>query len=158
APVEMVGGAMQALAQGMAFLGKMLDRFRSEPESLTVKQGKEVGAFSLRFEAVKVSYKDDHPILRGISFDVAAGSTLGVVGASGAGKSTLVRLLVRFIEPNGGRILVDGRPIADLSLIELRQSISVVPQDTVLFDDSISYNIAFGRLGASREEVIEAAK
>jgi ATP-binding cassette subfamily B protein len=158
APVEMVGGAMQALAQGMAFLGKMLELFRSEPESLTSKQGGTVQSFSLRFDDVRVSYKQEHPILRGISFDQPAGKTLGVVGASGAGKSTLVRLLVRFIEPNEGHILVDGRPISELSLIDLRQAIAVVPQDTVLFDDSIAYNIAFGRLGASREEVIDAAR
>lgn len=158
APVEMVGGAMQALAQGMAFLGKMLELFRGQPESMTAKAGQEVQSFSLRFEDVRVSYKNDHPILKGVSFEVPAGRTLGVVGTSGAGKSTLVRLLVRFIEPSHGRILVDGRPITDLSLMELRRSIAVVPQDTVLFDDTISYNIAFGRLGATQEEVVEAAR
>ncbi len=105
-----------------------------------------------------MSYRSGRPVLRNVSFSVLAGTTLGVVGASGSGKSTLVRLLVRLVEPDCGRILLDGIPIPDLPLEVLRQAIAVVPQDTVLFNDTIAYNIAFGRSGASREDVERAAK
>src|SRR5262249_42951053 len=97
-------------------------------------------------------------ILRGVDFNVPAGKTLGVVGGSGTGKSTLVRLLVRLIEPDAGVILLDGVPIRDLSLAELRRAIAVVPQDTVLFNDTIGYNIAFGKAGSTQAEVEHAAR
>jgi ABC-type multidrug transport system fused ATPase/permease subunit len=93
-----------------------------------------------------------------VSFSVPAGKTLAVVGGSGAGKSTLVRLLVRLIEPDAGRILLDGRSIGELPLAQLRHAIAVVPQDTVLFNDTIGYNIAFGKAGSTRAEVEHAAR
>jgi ATP-binding cassette subfamily B protein len=107
---------------------------------------------------VELSYNADRAILKGVSFVLPAGKTLGVVGGSGAGKSTLVRLLVRLIEPNSGRVLLDGRPVSELSLLRVRQSIAVVPQDTVLFNETIGYNIAFGKAGSTPEEVVRAAK
>jgi ABC-type multidrug transport system fused ATPase/permease subunit len=105
-----------------------------------------------------VSYPPGRWVLRDVSFRLPAGKTLGVVGASGSGKSTLVRLLVRLLEPESGRILLDGVPISELPLATLRQAIAVVPQDTVLFDDSIAYNIAVGRPGATPGGVEHAAR
>jgi ATP-binding cassette subfamily B protein len=116
------------------------------------------GPGALEFSSVSVSYRPDRTILKGVSFRIPAGRTLGIVGHSGSGKSTIVRLLTRLIEPDGGRILLDGVPTSQLSLAHLRNSIAVVPQDTILFDDTISYNIAFGKAGSTREEVEEAAR
>jgi ATP-binding cassette subfamily B protein len=116
------------------------------------------GPGELEFRDVCLSYRSDRPILKGVSFKVPAGKTLGIVGASGSGKSTLVRLLVRLLEADSGTILLDGIPIEGLSLTRLRQSIAVVPQDTVLFNDSIGYNIGFGKPDSSQEEVERAAR
>jgi ABC-type transport system involved in Fe-S cluster assembly fused permease/ATPase subunit len=158
-PVEMLGYAMQSLSQGLAFLGKMFEILREKPEPVAgVDSAPPGGAGRLEFAAVGVSYRPDRVILRDVSFSVPAGRTLAVVGGSGAGKSTLVRLLVRLIEPDGGRILLDGRSIGELPLAQLRQAIAVVPQDTVLFNDTIGYNIAFGKAGSTRAEVEHAAR
>lgn len=158
-PVEMLGYAVQSLSQGLAFLGKMLEILREKPEPVA---GVEIvplsGAGRLEFAAVGASYRADRVILRDVSFSVPAGKTLAVVGGSGAGKSTLVRLLVRLIEPDAGRILLDGHCIGELPLSKLRQAIAVVPQDTVLFNDTIGYNIAFGKAGSTRAEVEHAAR
>ncbi len=110
------------------------------------------------FDNVSFHYEPARPILTGISFRIPPGRTLAVVGGSGSGKSTLARLLLRFYDPSGGRILVDGQEITKVSSSSLRKIIGVVPQDTVLFNDTIGYNIAYGRTGASREEVVAAAK
>jgi ABC-type transport system involved in Fe-S cluster assembly fused permease/ATPase subunit len=158
-PVEMLGYAMQSLSQGLAFLGKMFEIFREKPEPFVVAETDTIGgAGRLDFEAVGVAYRSDRVILKDVNFSVPAGRTLGVVGGSGTGKSTLVRLLVRLIEPNTGRILLDGVSIGDLPLSRLRQAIAVVPQDTVLFNDTIGYNIAFGKAGSTRAEVEHAAR
>ena len=97
-------------------------------------------------------------ILRGVSFDVPPGQTVAVVGPSGAGKSTLSRLMFRFYEPYRGRITVDGQDIADVTQASLREAIGMVPQDTVLFNDTLGYNIRYGRWGADEAEVAEAAR
>jgi ATP-binding cassette, subfamily B, bacterial len=110
------------------------------------------------FENVDFYYDPERPILHDISFRLPAGRTLAVVGGSGSGKSTLARLLLRFYEPTGGRILIDDQEISKVSSSSVRRAIGVVPQDTVLFNDTIAYNIAYGRTGASREEAIAAAK
>jgi ATP-binding cassette subfamily B protein len=158
-PVEMLGYAMQSLSQGLAFLGKMFEILREKPEPVAgVDSAPPGGAGRLEFAAVGVSYRPDRVILRDVSLSVPAGKTLAVVGGSGAGKSTLVRLLVRLIEPDAGRILLDGRSIGELPLAQLRQAIAVVPQDTVLFNDTIGYNIAFGKAGSTRAEVEHAAR
>jgi ATP-binding cassette subfamily B protein len=116
------------------------------------------GAGEVVFEHVSFSYDPSRPILRDVSFRIAPGATLAVVGGSGSGKSTLARLLLKLYPPAGGRILVDGQDIAKVSPTSVRAMIGVVPQDTVLFNDTIGYNIAYGRIGASQEETIRAAK
>ncbi|MES1947237.1 ABC transporter ATP-binding protein [Salinisphaera sp. C84B14] len=112
----------------------------------------------VRFESVAFGYQAERQILRGIDFAIAPGSKLAVVGQSGAGKSTLARLLFRFYDVDAGRITVDGHDIRRLSLASLRDTIGVVPQDTVLFNDTIEYNIAYGQPGATPEAVARAAR
>lgn len=119
---------------------------------LTVREGK------VEFEHVSFSYNADRPILHDVSFTIQGGKTVAAVGASGAGKSTLARLLFRFYDVNEGCIKIDGKDIRSITQDSLRSSIGVVPQDTVLFNDSIYYNIAYGRPDATREEVIDAAR
>jgi ATP-binding cassette subfamily B protein len=116
-----------------------------------------VASGAIRFENVSFAYDPERRILKGISFDVPAGKTVAVVGPSGAGKSTISRLLFRFYDLSGGRILIDGQDIAKVTQDSLRQAIGMVPQDTVLFNDTIRYNIRYGRWGASDAEVEEAA-
>jgi ATP-binding cassette subfamily B protein len=110
------------------------------------------------FEHVSFSYEPSRPILRDVSFRIPPGATLAVVGGSGSGKSTLARLLLKLYAPAEGRILVDGQDIARVSATSVRSMIGVVPQDTVLFNDTIGYNIAYGRVGASQEETVNAAR
>ena len=112
----------------------------------------------IRFSDVEFGYDGKRTILHGLDFEIPAGSSLAVVGASGAGKSTLSRLLFRFYDVSRGSISINGRDIRQLTQDSLRAHIGIVPQDTVLFNDSIYYNIAYGRPGASREEVMEAAR
>lgn len=116
------------------------------------------GPVTVRFESVDFGYDPGRQILHGLSFEIPAGRKLAVVGASGAGKSTLARLLFRFYDADAGRITFNGIDTRDLTQDSLRTAIGIVPQDTVLFNDTICYNIAYGRQGASREEVIEAAR
>jgi ATP-binding cassette subfamily B protein len=111
----------------------------------------------VRFEDVRFAYDPARPILRGVSFEVPPGRTVAIVGPSGAGKSTLSRLLFRFYEPQGGRILIDGQDIAQVRQASLRAAIGMVPQDTVLFNDTIGYNIRYGRWDATPAEVRAAA-
>jgi ATP-binding cassette subfamily B protein len=120
--------------------------------ALAVSQG------TVRFEDVHFAYDPSRPILHGVSFEIPAGKTVAVVGASGAGKSTLARLLYRFYDVTAGRITVDGQDIRQVQQTSLRRAIGIVPQDTVLFNDTVGYNIAYGRAGASLDEVQAAAK
>ncbi|AHI26003.1 ABC transporter related protein [Komagataeibacter xylinus E25] len=118
----------------------------------------EAPAADIRFEDVHFSYRPDREILRGVSFHVPAGHRVAIVGPTGAGKSTISRLLFRFYDVTSGRILIDGHDIRDYSQAALRGAVGVVPQDTILFNDTIGYNIAYGRLGATQAEVEHAAK
>jgi ABC-type transport system involved in Fe-S cluster assembly fused permease/ATPase subunit len=159
-PLEMVGYAVRDVAQGFAFLQSLLDLLREKIED---KHGRTststpVPRGELRFDSVSFSYREGREVLRNVSFEVPAGKTVAVVGVSGSGKSSLIRLLFRLYEPSSGRILLDGAPINDLSLSDVRQAIAVVPQDTVLFHDTIANNIAFGRREASFTEVQRAAR
>lgn len=112
---------------------------------------------AVRFEQVSFAYDERRPILDNVSFSIAPGQKLAVVGPSGAGKSTIVRLLFRFYDPSSGRIEIDGQPIADVSQESLRAHVGLVPQDTVLFNDTIAANIAYGRPGASQADIERAA-
>jgi ATP-binding cassette subfamily B protein len=118
----------------------------------------QVRSGTIRFEAVSFAYEPARPILKGLSFEVAAGHTVAIVGPSGAGKSTISRLLFRFYDVTGGRILIDGQDIRDVTQASLREAIGMVPQDTVLFNDTIRYNIRYGQWDASDEQVEEAAR
>jgi ATP-binding cassette subfamily B protein len=123
-----------------------------DAKPLAVRQG------TLRFEHVSFAYNPDRAILHDVSFEVPAGKTVAVVGPSGAGKSTLARLLYRFYDVGGGRISIDGQDIRTVTQASLRASIGIVPQDTVLFNDTVEYNIAYGKPGLGRAEVETAAK
>lgn len=157
-PVEALGYAMQGFSQGAAMLEKMLALFHEKSEPQRPGEAFRLeGPGQLEFENVTLSYGPHRTALRGVSFKVPAGKTVGIVGASGSGKSTLVRLLLRLLEPDSGRILLDGVPISGLPLATLRHSIAVVPQDAVLFNDSVGDNIAFGRANCTQEEIEQAA-
>jgi ATP-binding cassette subfamily B protein len=158
-PIEMMGFAMQGLSQGVAMLEKMVQLFQepTEPEQHSGSEGG-TGRGSLEFEDVCLSYGVGRTVLNKVSFRVSAGRTLGIVGPSGSGKSTVVRLLMRLLEPDSGAVLLDSVPISGMALQDLRRSIAVVPQDTVLFSESLRYNIAFGRADASVGEIEEAAR
>ncbi|MER2606322.1 MAG: ABC transporter ATP-binding protein/permease [Siculibacillus sp.] len=117
-----------------------------------------VGDAAVRFEDVCFSYDPERQILKGVTFDVPAGKTVAIVGPSGAGKSTISRLLFRFYDVGSGRITIDGQDIRDVTQTSLRAAIGMVPQDTVLFNDTVAYNIRYGRPDASPEEVEEAAR
>ena len=116
------------------------------------------GPCALKFEAVDFSYEPKRSILHGVDFDIPAGHTLAVVGHSGSGKSTLARLLYRFYDVDRGAIRINGRNIRQLTQTSLRGAVGIVPQDTVLFNDTVLYNIQYGRPEASRDEVIAAAR
>ena len=109
-------------------------------------------------QGVRFGYRPDREILKGVDFTVPAGRSLAIVGPTGAGKSTISRLLFRFYDVTGGAVLVDGKDVRDVTQDSLRACIGVVPQDTVLFNDTIRYNIAYGRPGASQEEIEAAAR
>lgn len=157
-PIEMLGYAVQGFSQGTAMLNSMLKLLQEKPEPEGVGATITDGQGSLEFDSVAVSYRADRAILSGVSFRVQAGKTLGIVGTSGAGKSTIVRLVTRLLDVDSGRILLDEVPLSHMPLLTVRQAIAVVPQDTVLFNDTIGYNIAFGKHGCTQEEVEAAAR
>jgi ATP-binding cassette subfamily B protein len=159
-PVEMLGFAFLDLGRGMAFLEKMIELLQEEPELLTNPEAKQSKTPSgrLQFEEICFSYSPERALLKNVNFEVHAGGTVAVVGASGSGKSSLIRLLMRFCEPESGRIVLDGVPISHMPISSLRQSIAVVPQDTILFNDSIGFNIAIGSAGSSEGDIEWAAQ
>lgn len=140
-------------------LEKLTHLFRETPEPQPGVHARHVaGLGTLEFDRVSLSYRKDRPVLHDVSFRIAPQKTLGIVGPSGSGKSTIVRLLMRLLEPDSGLILLDDVPVSDLDLPHLRGAIAIVPQDIVLFNDTLAYNIAFGRARASLAEVRQAAR
>lgn len=159
-PVELLGYAMQSCAQGFAMLERLTDLFRESREPLPRARARTrsvPGPVTLEFDRVSLSYRKNQPVLREVSFRIAPKRTLAIVGPSGSGKSTIVRLLTRLLEPDDGRILLDDISISDLDLPHLRGAIAVVAQDTVLFNDTLAYNIAFGSAHATLADVQHAA-
>jgi ATP-binding cassette subfamily B protein len=158
-PVELLGNAIQSFSQGLAMLEKLMHLFRETPEPpRSIRAASPSGPGTLEFDQVSLSYRKDRPVLRKVSFRIAPKRTLGIVGPSGSGKSTIVRLLMRLLEPDDGQILLDDIAISDLALPVLRGAIAVVPQDTVLFNDTLAYNIAFGCTTVSLSEIQQAAR
>jgi ABC-type transport system involved in Fe-S cluster assembly fused permease/ATPase subunit len=159
-PLNFMGMVYREIKQAVIDIEKMFVILSHDPE-IKDKPGApalDVRAGTIRFENVMFAYDPERPILKGITFEVPAGHTIAVVGPSGAGKSTISRLLFRFYDVTGGRILIDGQDIRDVTQNSLRQAIGVVPQDTVLFNDTIRYNIRYGRWEANDAEVEEAAR
>ena len=159
-PVEKIGFALRDIAQGLAFIEKMAELLQEQPEEETLGRTEDLarGQGELVFDRVSFSYRPERPVLADVSFAIPAGKTVAVVGASGSGKSSLVRLLLRFCEPDSGQILLDGTPISEVSVSSLRETIAVVPQDTVLFNDSIAYNIGVGSPRSLAKDIKRAAK
>ncbi len=159
-PLNILGFAYREIKQGLTDTDAMFHLLAEPQEVADAPDAAPLadGPGELVFEDVRFGYQPDRVILKGVSLRVPPGRTLAIVGPTGAGKSTISRLLFRFYDVTGGRILIDGQPIERVSQASLRAAIGVVPQDTVLFNDTIGYNIAYGRPGATEAEVVQAAK
>ncbi|CAN7386672.1 ABCB family ABC transporter ATP-binding protein/permease [Mesorhizobium caraganae] len=159
-PLNFIGFIYREIRQGLTDIEQMFDLL-DVPQEITDKPDAKplaVSAGKVEFRDVHFAYDPNRKILKGISFEVPAGKTVAIVGPSGAGKSTISRLLFRFYDVQGGQVLIDGQDVRDVTQQSLRGAIGMVPQDTVLFNDTIAYNIRYGRIGASEEDMQKAAE
>ena len=159
-PLNFIGFIYREIRQALTDIEQMFDLLDVKPEVKDKEDARplEVREGTVTFENVHFAYDSERPILKGISFEVPAGKTVAIVGPSGAGKSTISRLLFRFYDIQSGSIRIDGQDIRDVTQESLRAAIGMVPQDTVLFNDTILYNIRYGRMSATEEEVARAAE
>ena len=159
-PLGFLGVLYREIKQSLTDLDKMFTLMEREREIADVPgaQPLRVDGANVTFSHVSFAYEAARPILHDISFEIPAGKTVAVVGPSGSGKSTLARLLFRFYDVQQGQILIAGQDIKQVTQASVRQAIGIVPQDTVLFNDTVEYNIAYGKPGATREQVIDAAR
>jgi ATP-binding cassette subfamily B protein len=159
-PLNFMGMVYREIKQGLIDIETMFALLHQKPEIVDRKGAKplRVTKGQIEFDNVSFAYEAERPILKNVSFVVPAGKMVAIVGPSGAGKSTISRILFRFYELWGGRVLIDGQDIRDVTQASLRAALGMVPQDTVLFNDTIEYNIRYGKTGASTGEVREAAR
>ncbi|WP_409562913.1 ABCB family ABC transporter ATP-binding protein/permease [Hyphomicrobium sp. MC8b] len=159
-PLNFMGMVYREIKQGLTDIERMMEVLEQNPEVADRPGAKrlDVSGGAIRFDHVRFGYDPERVILKDVSFEVPAGKMVAIVGPSGAGKSTVGRLLLRFYDVTSGRILIDGQDLRDVTQASLRSAIGVVPQDTVLFNDTIFYNIKYGRADATDEGVYAAAK
>ncbi|MCL2636520.1 MAG: ATP-binding cassette domain-containing protein, partial [Betaproteobacteria bacterium] len=160
APLNFLGIVYREIRQALTDIERMFLLLKEHREIADAPDARDLptGPLDIEFAGVDFAYEAERPILRAVSFTIPAGRTVAVVGHSGAGKSTLSRLLFRFYDIGGGAIRIGGHDLRQLRQSSLRAAIGIVPQDTVLFNDSIFYNIQYGRPSASRDEVLAAAR